>query len=104
MLQKNGLEEIKFPCGEKSLALALQMPVPAEDTVPPGASAVCSNENVNFTTSKMQRLPVKKVPVRRWIKDSWNQPIKNSKEKYAATNGMAFATYFKNVILTERLL
>jgi len=64
---------------EKSPLLVLRMPITADGIVSARASAVCSIENVNFTTSKMQRPSAKKqMPVMQWIKSSWNQPIKKS--------------------------
>jgi len=62
--------------------LVLRMPIPADGTVPARTSAVCSIENMNFMTSKMQRPPAKKqMPVKQWIKSSWNQPIKKLEGK-----------------------
>jgi hypothetical protein len=67
---------------KKSPPPALLMPIPANGTVPPRASAVCSIGNISFTTSRMQRPPVKQqMPVTRWIEGSWSQPIKNLEVK-----------------------
>jgi hypothetical protein len=68
---------------KKSPSPALLMPIPAGGTVPTCPSAVWSIGTANFTISRMRQQPVKKqVPVTQWIKRFWNQPIKNSKEKY----------------------
>jgi hypothetical protein len=73
------LRKSKSKARNKSPLLILRMPIPADGTVPPWTSAACSNENLNFTTLKIQQLPAKKqMPVTQWIKHSWNQIIKKS--------------------------